>query len=208
MKKKFVWVTLALLLVLSLSLVLAACGSSEKTEGEPVQEEGFLDKITNGIKNFFLETVGEEWCVFFCSMIPIIELRGAIPMGFAFGMPLWLTYLLSVIGNMLPVPFILLFIKVVLNWMTNSKVKFFHKIAGWLNRKVEKNRDKIAKYSFWGVCFFVAVPLPVTGAWTGSLVAAMIDMKFWKALLSCLFGVMIAGVVMTVFSYGLLGLIF
>ena len=86
--------------------------------------------------------------------------------------------------------------------MTNSKIKFFNKLAGWLNRKVEKNRDKIAKYSFWGVCFFVAVPLPVTGAWTGSLVAAMIDMKFWKALLSCLFGVMIAGVVMTLISYG------
>ena len=129
-------------------------------------------------------------------------------MGFAFGMPMWLTYLLSVLGNMLPVPFILLFIRAVLGWMTQSKVKFFNKLAGRLNRKVEKNRDRIAKYSFWGVCFFVAVPLPVTGAWTGSLVSAMIDMKFWKAFLSCLFGVMIAGVVMTVFSYGLLGLIF
>jgi uncharacterized membrane protein len=71
-----------------------------------------------------------------------------------------------------------------------------------LLNKVEKKRDKIEKYSFWGVCLFVAVPLPVTGAWTGSLVAAMIDMKFWKALLSCLIGVMIAGVVMTLISYG------
>ena len=167
-----------------------------------------LDSIVNAIRDFFLNTVGRELCVFFCSMIPIIELRGAIPMGFALGMPWWQSYILSVIGNMLPVPFILLFIKVVLKWMTNCKVKFFNKIASWLNRKVDKNRDKIARYSFWGVCYFVAVPLPVTGAWTGSLVAAMIDMKFWKAFLSCLFGVMIAGVVMTVFSYGLLGLIF
>ena len=109
---------------------------------------------------------------------------------------------------MLPVPFILLFIKAVLTWMGNSKIKFFNKVAAWLNRKVEKNRGRIEKYSFWGVCFFVAVPLPVTGAWTGSLVAAMIDMKFWKAFLSCLFGVMIAGVIMTIISYGLLGLIF
>jgi len=161
-----------------------------------------LDSIVNAIRDFFLETVGEELCVFFCSMIPIIELRGAIPMGAILGLPWWQSYLLSVLGNMLPVPFILLFIKAVLKWMTNSKIKFFNKLAGWLNRKVEKNRDKIAKYSFWGVCFFVAVPLPVTGAWTGSLVAAMIDMKFWKALLSCLFGVMIAGVVMTLISYG------
>ena len=167
-----------------------------------------LDSIVGAIRDFFLNTVGEELCVFFCSMIPIIELRGAIPMGFALGLPWWQSYILSIIGNMLPVPFILLFIKAVLGFMTKSKVKLFQKIAGWLNRKVEKNKDKIAKYSFWGVCFFVAVPLPVTGAWTGSLVAAMIDMKFWKALLSCLFGVMIAGVIMTVISYGLLGLIF
>lgn len=161
-----------------------------------------LDSIVNAIRDFFLETVGRELCVFFCSMIPIIELRGAIPMGAILGLPWWQSYLLSVIGNMIPVPFILLFIKAVLKWMTNSKVNFFNKLAGWLNRKVEKNRDRIAKYSFWGVCFFVAIPLPVTGAWTGSLVAAMIDMKFWKALLSCLFGVMIAGVVMTLISYG------
>ena len=163
--------------------------------------------MTEAIKRFFLETVGKELCVFFCSMIPIIELRGAIPMGAAFnatlgGMPFWLTYILSVIGNMLPVPFILLFIKKVIKWMSVSRVKFFNKVANYLLNKVEKKRDKIEKYSFWGVCLFVAVPLPVTGAWTGSLVAAMIDMKFWKALLSCLIGVMIAGVVMTLISYG------
>jgi len=211
MKNKRMWCLVGVLLILLCGLLLTACGSdTEAVDGatEAVEEEGFLDKITNGIKNFFLETVGEEWCVFFCSMIPIIELRGAIPMGFAFGMPMWLTYLLSVLGNMLPVPFILLFIKAFLGWAAKSKIKFFNKLAAWLNRRVEKRRDKIEKYSFWGVCLFVAVPLPVTGAWTGSLVAAMIDMKFWKAFLSCLFGVMIAGVVMTVLSYGLLGLIF
>ena len=163
--------------------------------------------MTEAIKTFFLETVGKELCVFFCSMIPIIELRGAIPMGAAFdatigGMPFWLTYILSVLGNMLPVPFILLFIKKMIRWMSVSKVKFFNKIANYLLNKVEKKRDKIEKYSFWGVCLFVAVPLPVTGAWTGSLVAAMRDMKFWKALLSCLLGVMIAGVIMTMVSYG------
>ena len=163
--------------------------------------------MVEAIKQFFLETVGKELCVFFCSMIPIIELRGAIPMGAVFdstlgGMPFWLTYILSVLGNMLPIPFILLFIKKVIRWMSQSKVKFFNKVANFLLNKVEKKRDKIEKYSFWGVCLFVAVPLPVTGAWTGSLVAAMIDMKFWKALLSCLFGVMIAGVIMTIVSYG------
>ena len=162
--------------------------------------------MTDAIKTFFLDIVGEELCVFFCSMIPIIELRGAIPMGFAFGLPWWQSYILAVVGNMLPVPFILLLIKAVITWMTHSNIKFFNKLAAWLNRRVEKRRDKIEKYSFWGVCLFVAVPLPVTGAWTGSLVAAMIDMKFWKALLSCLLGVMIAGVVMTLVSYGVVAI--
>ena len=166
-----------------------------------------MSAITEAIKTFFLETVGKELCVFFCSMIPIIELRGAVPMGAAFnatlgGMPWYFTYILSVLGNMVPVPFILLLIKKVIEWMSKSKIKFFNKVANFLLRKVEKRREKIEKYSFWGVCFFVAVPLPVTGAWTGSLVAAMIDMKFWKAFLSCLFGVMISGTIMTLISYG------
>ena len=164
--------------------------------------------MSDAIKTFFLDIVGKELCVFFCSMIPIIELRGAIPMGFAFGLPWWQSYILALIGNMLPVPFILLLIKAIITWMTKSRVKLFNKVAAWLNRRVEKRREKIEKYAFWGVCLFVAVPLPVTGAWTGSLVAAMIDMKFWKALLSCLFGVMIAGVIMTLVSYGVLGAIF
>lgn len=161
-----------------------------------------LDPIVNAIRDFFFETVGAEWCVFFCSMIPIIELRGAIPMGALFGLPWWLTYLLSVLGNMLPVPFILLLIKGTIGWMSRSRFKFFNKIADFLLKRVEKRRAPIERFSFWGVCFFVGVPLPMTGAWTGTLVAAMIDMKFWKALLSCLFGVMIAGVIMTLISYG------
>ena len=158
--------------------------------------------MIEAIKTFFLETLGKELCVFLCSMIPIIELRGAIPMGAAFGLPIWKTYLLSIVGNMVPVPFILLFIKKIIQWMNNSKVKFFNKIGGFLIRKAEKNREKIEKYSFWGVCLFVAIPLPATGAWTGSLVAAVIDMKFWKAMLSAFVGVLISGIIMTLISYG------
>ncbi len=158
--------------------------------------------MIDAIKSFFTETVGPYWSVFFCSMLPIIELRGAIPMGAALGLPWWQNYLLSVAGNMLPVPFILLFIEKILQWMSASRVKFFAKVAGWVNRKAEKNRPKIERYSFWGVTVFVAIPLPVTGAWTGSLVAATIKMRFWHALLSAFIGVLIAGVIMTLASYG------
>ena len=85
-------------------------------------------------------------------------------------------------------------------------MKFFNKISNFLLERVEKKRDRIEKYSFWGLCLFVAIPLPVTGAWTGSLVAAMIDMKFWKALVSCFIGVLIAGVIMTLISYGVVAI--
>lgn len=153
------------------------------------------------ISNFFLNIVGKELCVFFCSLLPIIELRGAIPLGFAFGLPWWQSYLISVVGNLLPVPFILLFINVVIKWMAKSKVKIFNKITNFLITKVEKNREKIEKYSFWGLCFFIAIPLPVTGAWTGALVAAVIGMKPWKAFLSALLGVLIAGVIVTLIVY-------
>jgi len=149
--------------------------------------------------------LAEEFCVLICSMLPIIELRGAIPMAAAFNIPWWLAYILSVVGNMLPVPIILLFIKKFLTWASNSKIKFLNKLANWLNRKVEKNRPKIEKYAFWGLCIFIAIPLPTTGAWTGSLVAAMIDMKFWKAMLTAFVGVLIAGTVITAIAYGALG---
>ena len=164
-----------------------------------------LLSIASSISDFFLNTVGKELCVFFCSMIPIIELRGAIPLGAAFGMPPLQTYLLSVLGNMVPVPFILLFIKAVIRLMQKTKV--FAGFANWLLSKAEKNKEKISKYGFWGVAVFIMIPLPGTGAWTGSLVAAVPDMPFWKAMLSALLGVMAAGVIMSFISYGIAGIV-
>ena len=166
-----------------------------------------MEAIRVAIQEFILNLFGgwflaEEFCVLICSMLPIIELRGAIPMAAAFNMPWWQAYLLAVVGNMLPVPVILLFIKQFLTWAAGSKIKFLNKLANWLNRKVEKNRPKIEKFAFWGLCVFIAIPLPTTGAWTGSLVAAMIDMKFWKAMLTAFVGVLIAGTVVTAIVYG------
>ena len=157
------------------------------------------------ISKFFLEIVGEELCVFFCSMLPIIELRGAIPLAFGLGLPWWQAYLIAVLGNLLPVPFILLLINVVIKWMANSKVKIFNKFANFLLAKVEKNRERIEKYSFWELCLFIAIPLPVTGAWTGSLVAAVIGMKPLKAFISALLGVLLAGAIVTLIVYGGIG---
>ena len=150
----------------------------------------------------FLMSGGKELGVFLCSMVPVIELRGAIPLGWATNIPWWLTYLLAVVGNMLPVPFILLLIRQVLTIMEKMPIKFVRAFAAWLRRKAEKNTDKIQRFGFWGLCFFIAIPLPVTGAWTGSLVAATIRMNFWRAMLSALLGVMIAGAVVTLICLG------
>ena len=160
--------------------------------------------MISAIESFLTNTLGAHLGVILCSMLPIIELRGGIPLGMALGLPWWQSFLFAVIGNMLPVPFILLFVNRVIAWMGHSKIGFFNKIGNWLQRKAEKNRGKIEKYSFFGVCLFVAVPLPVTGAWTGSLVASTIGMKFWKALLSCFLGVLIAATVVTLIAYGAL----
>ncbi len=157
--------------------------------------------MTEAIETFFLETVGRELCVFFCSMLPIIECRGAIPLGCGLGLSWWQNFLLAAAGNLLPVPFILLFIRAILRWMETCKVKFFNRISGWLNRKVEKHKGTIEKYSYWGVMIFIAVPLPGTGAWTGSLIAAMLGMDWKKSTLAAIGGVLIACTIMTILSY-------
>ena len=163
-----------------------------------------MHAMIEAIKLFLTDILGAHFGVIICSMIPIIELRGGIPLGMALGLPWWQSFLFAVIGNMLPIPFVLLFIKKIISWTTTCRVKFLNKFGNWLVRKAEKNREKIEKYSFWGVCLFVAIPLPMTGAWTGSLVASVIDMKFWKALLSCFIGVLIAATVVTLVAYGAL----
>ena len=144
--------------------------------------------------------------VLFISMVPIIELRGAIPVGFALGLPLGLNYLLCVIGNFLPVPFILLFIRKILSWM--KKVKRLDKIAIWLEEKAEKKSDKVMKGVASGLFLFVAIPLPGTGAWTGALVASLFDMRMRYALPAIFLGILAAGVIMSLLSYGVLGGVF
>jgi uncharacterized membrane protein len=156
--------------------------------------------MTGAIEQFFLELVGREWSVFFCSMIPIIELRGAIPLGAALDLHPLLNYALSVAGNLLPVPFILLFIRKVLDGM--ERLRCFERLVRWLRAKAEKGRGRVEKYAVIGLAVFVAVPLPGTGAWTGALVAALMGMRFPKAMLSIICGVLSAGVVMSLLSYG------
>ena len=143
---------------------------------------------------------------FLISMVPIIELRGAIPIGQGLGLPFWECYLLCVVGNLLPVPFILLFIRFILAQM--KKVKYLDKIALWVENKAHRHSDSIVKYAGWGLFLFVAVPLPGTGAWTGALIAAMLDMRIKKAFPMILAGLLVAGLIVSCISYGLINFVF
>ena len=142
-----------------------------------------------------MPTIADILKVFFCSMLPVIELRGAIPMGKALDFPWYVSFIIAVIGNCLPVPFILLFIRKILQWM--KKIKHLDKIALWLEKKAQHKSQNVMKYASAGLFLFVAIPLPGTGAWTGALVAALMDMRFKYALPSIFAGVLGAGIIVT-----------
>ncbi len=142
--------------------------------------------------------------VFLISMVPLIELRGAIPYGLGFGLDPFLVYALAIVGNCLPVPVILFFVKRVLFWMQGCSVSLFRRVAAFVIEKAHKNRGKVEKYAALGLFVFVAIPLPGTGAWTGALVAAMFDMKKRYAFLSIFLGVLAAGIIMSLITGGVL----
>ena len=165
-----------------------------------------MDQIIQRIFDFFLFG-GKDFALFIISMIPFIELRGSIIFGAAMGIPWQHTFLVSFLGNILPVPFLILLARPIFAWLKTTRL-----LAGF-TQKVEdrlmKRADKVTvqKYSAVGLFLFVAIPLPGTGAWSGSLIAALLDVKMRYALPAVIAGVFAAGVIMTVASYGLLGAI-
>ena len=139
---------------------------------------------------------------FFISMVPLIELRGAIPYGVAFGLPLWLTFIIAIIGNMLPVPIIYFFARKVLVWGCDKK--FIGRFFTWCLEKGEKGgkklQEKAGRGLFWALLLFVGIPIPGTGAWTGTLAASLLDMDFKKSVLACMGGVLLAAIIMGTLS--------
>ncbi|MEE8886202.1 MAG: small multi-drug export protein [Eubacteriales bacterium] len=145
--------------------------------------------------------------VFLVSMVPIIELRGAIPIAVGMGLPLAQSYIVAVIGNMVPVPFIYLFARKFLEWGKDKKVigKPFTWILEKGQRGGEKLMEKAGQGLFIALMLFVGIPLPGTGAWTGTLAASILDMGFKKSVIAVLCGVAIAGVIMGLASAGVFG---
>lgn len=157
--------------------------------------------------NWLTQTyIGKIAATFFISMLPVVELRGGIPYGVGFGLNPWVAYAVAVLGNMLPVPFILLLLNAVFEWM-KKREGFLKNIALKLEEKAISKKEKIERYKLFGLLLFVAIPLPGTGAWTGALAACVLRMNRKHAFVSIFLGVIIAGFIMTAVSYGFKSLI-
>lgn len=142
----------------------------------------------------FFEIFTRELYVALISMLPVVELRGAIPVGIGMGLNIFAVYIIAVLGNCIPVPIILWLARPAVKWLKSTKL--LRPCAEMIERKTNKNRDKIMKYSAFGLFVFVAIPLPGTGAWSGAIAAALLDMRFRYALPSIVGGVMMAGLIM------------
>ena len=144
---------------------------------------------------------GEFTLTMLVSMLPVVELRGGIPFGVAAGLPVWAAFIAAVIGNLIPVPFIIVYIRRIFQWM-RRKIPRLNSLVDALERKAHLKGRKVAKYKYLGLMALVAIPLPGTGAWTGSLAAAFLDMPLRRAIPSIIAGVLIAGLAIGLLAHG------
>ena len=152
------------------------------------------------------QAVGKYILVFIISLMPILELRGGLIAAALLGLPPVPAYIISIIGNLIPIPLILWLLDYVFDFM--KKHNILKKFVLFCERKGNEKKDSIEKYGFWGLVLFVGVPLPGTGAWTGCLIATMLRMDKKKAFLATLLGVVMASIIMMLVSYGVLANIF
>lgn len=155
---------------------------------------------------FWGTTAGSILMTLLISMVPVLELRAAIPVGVIAGLDIPVVVAAAIIGNLIPIPFIIVFIRKIFKWMQTKSEKLAALVKR-LEDKADRKKDKVLKYEFWGLMFFVAIPLPGTGAWTGALIAAMLDMQLKRAFPAIAAGVVIAAVIVTVATYGVAALI-
>lgn len=165
-----------------------------------------MQEIVQSIVTGLSGKISKEFIVFLVSMIPLLELRGSILAAGFMDMPFFSTFIVAVIGNMLPIPFILMFIQTIFKWM--KKTKHLHKIPEWMEKKAMSKSEQIEKYGYLGLYLFVAIPLPGTGAWTGSLIAVLFGLKRWKSLGMIFLGVLTAGLIMSLLAFGIIKNIF
>ena len=161
-----------------------------------------MDVLPADLMQWLTDTMaGEFTLTVLVSMIPVVELRGGIPFGVAAGLPVWAAFLAAVIGNLIPVPFIIVYIRRIFQWM-RDKLPSLNRVVDALERKAHLKGRRVNKYKYLGLALFVAIPLPGTGAWTGSLAAAFLDMPLRKALPSIFIGIIVAGIAISILTFG------
>ena len=163
-----------------------------------------MEHLVEILVQFFSQTIPAELTVFLLSLMPVIELRGGILAAKLLQLDMLPAFFICLVGTILPTPFILLFINKIFDWMRNTRLV---KLVDRLEAKGRSKFDKINRYKTLGLLVFVAIPLPGTGAWTGSLAAALMKMDFKSAMISVAGGTLVADILMCVLSYGLLGLV-
>lgn len=149
----------------------------------------------------------ESLVTFIISMLPVVELRLAIPIGVSLGLPVWKAAIISILGNILPVPFIIAFIRVIMDWLKTVS-KPMQRFVAWLEKKATGPKaDRVRRYEFWGLLLFVAIPLPGTGAWTGALVAALLDVRMRRAIPPIVIGVLLAALLVSLATAGVINIL-
>lgn len=161
-----------------------------------------LEALVLEIMTWLTETLlGQMTFTSLISMLPIVELRGGIPFGVALGLTHWESFLAAVVGNIVPLPFIVVYIRRIFQWMRRT-LPSLDKIVDKLEQKAHLKGRLVSKYKYLGLLIFVAIPLPGTGGWTGALVAAFLDMPLRRAIPAMAIGVLIAGFLVTGITYG------
>lgn len=164
--------------------------------------ESLVNSILSLFGNLTNSTLGKEIVIGIISLLPILELRGGLLAAGALNLSPFIAYPIAIVTNLLPIPFILIFLTPIFNWM--KKTKLFKGLVEKLEKKADKHKEKFEKGEFVALILFVGIPIPGTGAWTGALIASVLGMKKKKAMLAIVIGVFMASVIMMILSYGLL----
>ena len=164
-----------------------------------------MDSAVQWFANNMPSFLSPEAAIFLVSMVPILELRGGLLLASILKIPMVQASIICIIGNILPIPFILLFIRQIFKWL--KKTKLFRPLIEKLEKRAMGKSDKIKRFEFWGLVCFVGVPLPGTGGWTGALIASLLEVDLKKSVPAILLGICMATVIMLIVSYGMLGTI-
>ncbi len=160
-----------------------------------------VETIVNEMMEYMQNKIPEELVAFVISLMPVLECRGGMIAARLMEIPFLKAFLICYLGNMVPIPFIILFIRKIFDFL--RRYSFFEKIILKLEAKTERNKEKVLRYEMWGLLIFVAIPLPGTGGWTGALMAGLLDMRFKRSLPIIALGVLIAGFIMSGLTYGI-----